>query len=618
MSSERPRALYIGGEPGAAPVFAFFHPAAVGGSTGVLICPPFGWDDTCSYRSRRDWAMALADAGSAALRIDLPATGDSAGSPGDGALVSAWTSAVSAAVQSLRALSGCEHVTAIGIGLGGLVAVKAVAEGAGVEQLVLWGVPAVGRALVRELRVFAGLEESGPPPDPAGDPAPLPQGSVWAGGFLLRADTAAELEALDLTALDLSRTALRRALLLERDGISVDSRLRAHLLANSVAVDVSEGDGYGAMMAKPHYARTPRHVIASVEEWLDASRASSLISSAAGANGTNGSGRGPADRNAKPSLARGGDPRPAQDAMLVSDGAVREYAITIEQPFGELFGIVSEPTRRPAADVCAVLLNAGAIRRVGPNRMWVEAARRWASAGVRTLRLDLEGIGDADGDADRFSELAELYTPRMTAQVGAAIDALADRDLGSRFVLGGLCSGAYWAFHAAHADERVIAALLLNPQALVWDPSLETARELRKGMRGSSMRRILGGEVPLERLVGFALNAPVALPRRVLKRRSERRCCSTRRTIAERGQQLTFIFSGNEPLLEELEHDRSVTILTGMPNLTLERIPGQIHTLRPRESQHHAHEALDRALNTALTRLAAGEPAAVSPGGGTR
>jgi alpha-beta hydrolase superfamily lysophospholipase len=594
VSGEHARALYIpGGTSGDASVFAFFHPAGAGASTGVLVCPPFGWDDTCSYRSRRDWAMALADAGLPAMRIDLPGTGDSAGSAGDGGLVSSWTAAVTSAAQSLRALSGCERLAAVGIGLGGLVAVNALGDGAELEQIVLWGVPAAGRTLVRELRVFAGLEESGPAPDPATDSAPLLEGSVWAGGFLLGADTAAELQALDLAATDLSGTALRRALLLERDGISVDAGLRSHLLACGVAVDVARGDGYGAMMAKPHYARTPRQVIDNVTAWLDPSLTNGSVATASGV--------GTAPRH-----ARGGDAG-ASEAMLVSGGALREHALHIEQPFGELFGIVSEPNGRAPADVCVILLNAGAIRRVGPNRMWVEAARRWAATGVRTLRLDLEGIGDADGDAERFSELAELYTPRMTAQVGAAIDALAERGLGRRFVLCGLCSGAYWAFHAAHGDERVIAALLLNPQALVWDPSLETARELRKGMRGSSMRRVLGGEVPLERLVGFALAAPLALPRRALKRRGDRAAIlDTARTIAERGQQLSFIFSGNEPLLEELEHDGSTAVLTAMPNVTLETIPGRIHTLRPREAQRRAHEALDRALQAAISRPAAG------------
>lgn len=132
------------------------------------------------------------------------------------------------------------------------------------------------------------------------------------------------------------------------------------------------------------------------------------------------------------------------------------------------------------------MLNAGAIRHIGPNRMWVEIARRWAAHGVPTLRLDLEGIGDADGDGERFTELAELYVPELVGQVRAALDAIEARGVGRRFVLCGLCSGAYWAFQGALLDERVTAAFLLNPQALFWDPSLEITRDFRRGMLRAS------------------------------------------------------------------------------------------------------------------------------------
>src|SRR6202034_233365 len=50
----------------------------------------------------------------------------------------------------------------------------------------------------------------------------------------------------------------------------------------------------------------------------------------------------------------------------------------------------------------------------------------------------------------------------------------------SRFVVGGLCAGAYWSLHAALDDARVTASLMINPRALVWDPGLLPARDLRK------------------------------------------------------------------------------------------------------------------------------------------
>jgi hypothetical protein len=57
--------LYLG--DGDERMFAVYHPADGAGSA-VLFCPPFGWDDICSYRSRRVWAERLAAHGYPTLR----------------------------------------------------------------------------------------------------------------------------------------------------------------------------------------------------------------------------------------------------------------------------------------------------------------------------------------------------------------------------------------------------------------------------------------------------------------------------------------------------------------------------------------------------------------------
>ena len=123
----------------------------------MLLCPPFGWEDFCSYRSRKDWAESLAADGYPALRIDLPATGDSGGDPEQPGRMAAWTTAVADAAAWLRGSTGATRIAAIGIGLGGLLACAALADGVAIDDIVLWAVPRRGRTLLRELRAFARL-----------------------------------------------------------------------------------------------------------------------------------------------------------------------------------------------------------------------------------------------------------------------------------------------------------------------------------------------------------------------------------------------------------------------------------------------------------------------------
>lgn len=583
------------------PVFSLLHmpPDGVRSEIAVLICPPFGWDDVCSYRSRRDWAMELAASGHPTLRIDLPSSGDSGGSPEDPGRLSAWTGAVSAAASWLRDATGCSETAAIGIGLGGLVICGAIAEGAPIDDLVLWAVPSRGRSFVRELRAFGRMEAAKfGLPDEAGA-ASLPSGTE-AGGFLLSGETTRDLDTLDVATLPFSDGRVRRALLLERDGISVDEHLRRHLEEAGAAVTIAPGPGYGAMMAEPQEARSPGEVFMRVEAWLD--------------DVSLGSTDRPTTSPARDRPKLSAPPRPPvqnhDTAELAVDGiSIRETPLAIEQPFGVMFGVLTEPVDVPARDLGAVLLNAGAIRHVGPNRMWVEIARRWASRGVPTLRLDLEGLGETDGDASRFTDVAELYVPELFDQARAALDLMETRCSQRRFVLTGLCSGAFWAFHGALRDERVSAAFMVNPRTLFWDASLETVRYLRRGLfLPSSWRMILRGEVRLARILAVIQSTPRSLARYMAARRQTR---STGRDdlaesfdrLRDTGKHLIFIFSEREPFHEELAHQGRLAQSDRWPNIEVDLIPGRDHTLRPLYSQQRALDQLDQALERELSLL---------------
>jgi alpha-beta hydrolase superfamily lysophospholipase len=579
------RSIWLRASPDA--VFGTFHDAASGpdSATAVLIVGPWGWDEITSYASRRAWAEHLAADGHPTLRIDLPGIGDSAGTPSDPARLDAWTSAIGAAAAWLAARPGVDRVALIGLGLGGLVAGKAIADGAPVDDLVLWAAPSRGRAFLREQRAFAALQSdrysvSGEP-----EPTVLPDGWLEVGGFVLAAETIAAIAPLELDQLPLGR--LQRALLLQREGLARDAALEAHLAEAGVDVTAAPGPGWTDMVFHPEQYTPPAEVFDRVGRWL------------AGA---------PVGR-----------PRPvaveAPEALdrleLCLDGRpIRETPVHIAQPFGQLFGLLAEPVDAPATPLCAVFLNAGAVRRVGPNRLWTEIARDWTRRGVPTFRVDLEGIGDSDGDPRRYRDVANFYTPAYGAEVGAILDDLQARGLGPRFVLIGLCAGAYWAVNTAATDGRVIAALVVNPGAMVWDAGLLQRREAAKIgrlLQPSVWRRVARGELGASRMVAVsravaerAIKAAVRAPRRLTAAaRSDATGPATARlmdALRDRGTRVVLGFSGDEPVYDELRSEGILARMDEWPNAVLETLPGRDHTVRPIVAQRAVRAMLGREL----------------------
>ncbi len=575
----------------AGPVACFVHrPAASGPRRGaVLLCPPFGWDDVCSYRSRREWAAELAEAGYSALRIELPGTGDSAGSPRDTARLDAWVTAVADAARWLRDDAGGAQVTAIGIGLGGFVACLAAAGDAPITDVVLWGVSGRGRRLVRELRAFAQLKAAEfPDPDTPESP-PLPDGGLEVAGFLITAETVAALEAVDLTAAAEPRLRPRRALLLGRDGVPTDERLGKALEAAGTEVSTLPGTGYGEMMENPQFARAPVVTIADVTTWLAAAPAAEE--------------GGPAAPGAAPVVAT-----PTMELETPGGGRVRESPFLIAQRVGRLLGVLSEPVDRPAGRLALVLLNGGAVRRIGPNRTWVEAARRWAAEGVTCLRVDIEGLGDSDGDTARYADTARLYDSELSKQMLTAVDALEARGLADRFALGGLCAGAFWAFHALVADERVRAAFMVNLWDFFWDDELFEARRagrVRALKQRSAWKRVLRGEVKaheVRAILRWAARTPLDARRRSVRRRNRNaEVEAALDRVAAAGKSAVLVFGRHEPLLEDFRREGRLERLDRWPGLEVQELESRDHTFRALWLQERVHALLDATVEHAIT-----------------
>jgi pimeloyl-ACP methyl ester carboxylesterase len=589
-SAAQRRSLYLAVEPD--PVFAVLHlPAGSGaGHLGVVFCPPFGWDELCTHRSMRSWADAVAADGHAAIRFDLPGTGDSAGSPRGPARASSWIEAIAAAASWLRRAQECERIVAVGIGLGGMLAFKAMADGAPIDDLVLWSVPARGSHLLRELRAFAQIaagEQTGSGVASPPIVAPVEDGSLEVAGFLLSPATIAELEALDLTSCAVTDAAQRRVLLIGRDSVPPDRRIREHLERSGVQLTTAEGPGFGRMMTHPQFAERPGEVYAATAAWLAAAPEGSAIASweeSAPVAGTD------------------------HVDLEIGGVTVRETPFEFDYDGRRLAGVLAQPLVAGPSAVCAVLLNAGAVRRIGPNRMWVEAARRWAARGVPTLRLDAVGLGDSDGDERHYYLTAHFYDHAIADQVRAALDELQARGLPGRFLVGGLCSGAYWGFHAALADERIRGLMLVNLWSFFWSEELAAARDSRRArtmLRAGAWREVAQIAVSQGRIGRMART----MVRRALRPRARDGVLAGLGSaiddaldrLRDRGVQTLLLLSEGEPLAEDFDADGRLERLPEWPNIELDRIPLEDHIFRPVWAQQHVHEALDRALARTLS-----------------
>jgi pimeloyl-ACP methyl ester carboxylesterase len=562
-------------------------PAGVARRRPILLGAPFGWEDSSSHRPLREWALHLAERGHPTLRIDLPGTGDSAGSPFSPDLFAAWSAGVAAAARRLAAHAGTAHVTVVGLGLSGLVAMDAATHEPAIGDIALWGVPSRGRQIVRQLQAFAKLERASGAVGPDGERVPIPaeieedDEAITAGGFLLTKETQDALRAVDLRKIELLPVEpARRVLLLARDGLPTDEAVHARLREQGVLVESADGVGFAQMSEHPQHAVAPTATIGLVDGWLAAD---------------------PGDAGAAAAVDAPTDTE-ADDGVLLLDG-VREEAITIAGAEARAFGVLAEPVSADRQDLTVVFLNAGAIRRTGPNRMWVEAARRWAARGIPSIRLDIGSIGDAPRPFRSYVEDSSLHGETMLVDVLAALDLAVDRGLPARFILVGLCSGSSMAFNVAQRDERVVAAVLLNPRSLVWSSQLVTTRDARVGARvvkGSQWKRLLRGEIERERIVAVS-KAVVSYPLGAFERGKLRRGLRDAfRLLADRGVQLTLVFTGNEPLRDELARDGHLGEVPRWTNVAVFDVPGRDHTLRPRQEQVWVHDLMDRVVDETL------------------
>ena len=438
--------------------FGWLHqPKDLRAAACVVLCNPFGYEALSAYRSARELADALAASGVAALRFDYPGTGDSSGNEDDPLRWRAWLDSIKAAVTLLREESGASRVTLCGLRLGATLAALAAQELGGVDDLVLLMPVISGKAYIRELELqqhtWLGaqralgleLEEE-------------PRGTVGAHGFRLYPDTLALLANVDLERPAESGDApggerlARRVLLHDINDSARLRRLAARYEALGAQVQVQFFGEYSKLLLNPSDSEPPRRAFDDVLCWLGATvrtaptaPPTARLASVA-----------PVAQGAHVEVAD-----PAASASLVfADG--RETPVM----FGGYAGVLCEPQRALHAAPAVLFVNSGGVHRIGDGRFTVLMARRLASQGVASLRMDLSGLGDSVR-RDAALTLDAVYSTYAIDDACAGIDWLTAAGY-PKIVMAGVCSGAYVSLHAALARAAVVGCVCINLPFFTW------------------------------------------------------------------------------------------------------------------------------------------------------
>jgi dienelactone hydrolase len=433
---------------------------------GVVVCPPFGRDYQNANYTLRCLGDEMTRRGFCTLRFDYYGTGDSAGTINEPERVRSWLDSINAAVASMRA-SGVRSVFVVGMGLGATLAALVGESDGNIDGFVLWDPEPSGKAYLAQQRALSAISFS--------VPTMTTDGSVDAPGMFYDPLTAADLRKLDLLNLREVQTPMLVLVREDRDATPLRNSLRGEL------VEWGEAIGHSRMVDDVTQPAVAREAVDRIVRWV----------------GTH--------AQHEPQLVS----VPGRTGPMSIPGPSGLSSI-VETPVwvGEtgLFGIVTESPVHNAGPTIIFLSTANGSR-VGPARIWVDLARRWAETGLRSIRIDFSGLGDSPlrhqeqqefdwGAPEAFDDVEEV------ARWCSASDP-------SDVILVGVCASGYQAIDSAfHLTPRGVIAI--NPNVSFVPP------EVRDGKAADPRRRVVMASSQIQER--FRRDSPLVRVRRMFPR----------------------------------------------------------------------------------------------------
>ncbi|WP_428540635.1 alpha/beta fold hydrolase [Rhodopila sp.] len=407
--------------------FGWYHACEQGlvHDVAVVLCPALLRDALDSHHAFRLMANTLADAGYPTIRFDYPGTGDSLDISGDH--WHHWNECADAAAEWIRATTGASHLVFIGLRIGATIAATTAAHRTDVIASVLLAPVVRGRSYVRQLQIEAQLHGS-PPSD-----------ALVYHELQIDAVTLAQIAEVDLRNLPLP-THHRCFIVAQSQTKQLVDCARLWSRRGLIVTVSTDFGGLETMLAHNEQGDGQPFDFHAILEWL---------------------------QDAAPLLPVWLRPvcrqaRPPTPVMLAEPGWV-------ETPLAhgrDLFGMMCEPDSRPAGLV-VIIANTGRDPHYGAGRFGTNFARALARQGIASLRIDFAGFGDSRGHPGLETVPGSMFETDRLSDFQAALDLLQARGY-KRFVVNGLCAGAYHAWHAALRDQRIEALLLLNLPAFEW------------------------------------------------------------------------------------------------------------------------------------------------------
>ena len=522
-------------------------------STGVVICPPLAVEYMNSYRSLRYTADYFALAGIPTLRFDYHGTGDSSGIEEDENRLEEWLLSITLAMDKLKELTKCDKVGLFGFRMGATLAAL-VAEKTPIEFLISWAALNSGKKYIREINLI----------QMTGKVQTQDNSLLEAGGMGYWEQTVNDISRINLKNIT---PQAKRILIIPRDEQKNDAELYEAWKTKNLNIEQQYHIGSTLMLVDAHQTVVPHKTINSIVQWtLKAILSKKILNQSTIVT------------NNLSTTAR------ITYANDILSNQIDE-TITVKESinyFGSnnnTFSIITESDKTKYSKLPTVIIvNSGANHRVGPSRLYVLLARKLSLMGFRCLRVDVTGIGDsiASGTEDENNE----YIDSSNQVILEAIQSMDQNYTNKKYILMGLCSGAYFSFQAALKLQEINfkSCILINPLTFYWDDGSSEENSPIKEFRiwgwykkaftsKKSWKKLLKAEINFQKLGHAIINRLVTkfnfikriLPNQKIDKHRDLLATDITR-ITNSNTDLQFILSRNDPGYDILSTNAGKTV----------------------------------------------------------